>query len=52
MSDATLQRYQKASSRVARSRGKVPPGYGLLLAVAVSLGLWAALIWLALKLLG
>ena len=52
MSEATLQRRLRAPRRAAASRRKLPLGYGLLLAVIVSLGLWAGLIWLALKLLG
>lgn len=48
MSDASFQRSRVFDvSTQAAPRRKLPAGYGLVGAAAVSIGLWAGLIWIA-----
>ncbi|WP_293347865.1 hypothetical protein [Phenylobacterium sp.] len=44
MHDVLFHRF-RASKRTRTRRRALPRGYGLLLAVAVSLGLWGCIIW-------
>lgn len=53
MSDASFQRSRAFPIASARAPSRpLPVGYGLAIGALVSIGLWAALIWLAARLLG
>lgn len=53
MSDAVFQR-NPAVGRIGTSKrgGRLPPGHGLALGAAASLGLWGGIFWIAARLLG
>jgi len=53
MSHAVFHRDQALRPAVAQAKPRrLPRGYGLLAAAAVSLGLWAAIFWMAAQLIG
>ena len=53
MSDAIFQRSPAASRiRTSKRAGRLPPGYGLAIGAAASLGLWGGIFWIAARLLG
>jgi hypothetical protein len=48
--DALFQSLQVIRRRRAQRRA-IPPGYGLLIAAAISIGLWGLMIWAVVKVL-
>jgi hypothetical protein len=53
MSDAIFQR-NSALGRIRTSKraGRLPPGYGLMIAAVASIGLWGGIFWIAARMLG
>jgi hypothetical protein len=48
MGDALFQSLQVVRRRTSRRRA-IPPGYGLLLGVSISVGLWGLITWAVIK---